>query len=723
MGHTAGGPDVYGQPDALGPPDGPDAPDGPGAPDTPDAPDAPDVHHSQPGAHDQPAVALRQLLDLLARSAPAEEFARPAAQARAEGAGPDAQVLVDEATEVALGIRRTLAQHRRRETELAALFDTASDLAALRDLDAVLRAIVHRARTLLGTDVAYLTLNDPAGGDTFMRVTDGSVSAAFQQLRLGMGEGLGGLVAQTARPYASTDYRVDDRFTHTAAIDHGVGEEGLRGILGVPMRVGTEVIGVLYAADRSPRTFTPDAVALLSSLADHAAIAIDNARLLEETRATLTELNAATETARAHSRALHRAAETHDRLTELVLRGGTVTDVAGEIAALLGGGVAVHDADGTELARPGTETESPHAGSETGPPPEEAVRASRATGQAVAADGAWICAALAGPELLGTLTLTGRTDLSEVDRRLLERAGLVTALLLLLRRSVAEAEDRVRGELLSDLLAADHRQVGPPCAGQRNSALPLHADPVDPDRRHADSLALRARKLGVHLGRPHAVLVLDCAAEHRPRLYAEVTRYARGHGGLAGPHHGHTVLIVPTGTDHPGRRARQLAAELGRLLDTPVTVGAAGPAKSPDRLPATHAEALRCLRALHTLGRTGSGARLPDLGFIGVLLGDRADIHGYIEDVLGPVLSYDARRGTELTRTLHAFYAHGGSLAKAKDALHVHVNTVVQRLDRVRRLLGDDWNSPSHALELQLALRLHDLSMGSPPNDDHPGPA
>ncbi|MFB6807271.1 GAF domain-containing protein, partial [Streptomyces sp. NPDC056387] len=300
-------------------------------------------------------TALLELLELLRRGAPAEQFARPAADARTAGAGPAEQALVEEATRVALDIRRTLDQHRRREAELTALFDTAGDLAALRDLDAVLRAIVHRARMLLGTDISYMTLNDPVAGDTFMRVTDGSVSAAFQQLRLGMGEGLGGLVAQTARPYASADYRTDDRFRHTDTIDNGVREEGLRGILGVPLRVGTRVIGVLYAADRAVRDFAPDAVALLSSLADHAAVAIDSARLLEETRAALVELGVATETARAQSEAMRLAAETHDRLTRLVLRGGDVADVAREVAALLGGSLVVHDADGAELARVGGE--------------------------------------------------------------------------------------------------------------------------------------------------------------------------------------------------------------------------------------------------------------------------------------------------------------------------------------------------------------------------------
>ncbi|MDN5748855.1 MAG: helix-turn-helix domain-containing protein, partial [Pseudonocardia sp.] len=46
---------------------------------------------------------------------------------------------------------------------------------------------------------------------------------------------------------------------------------------------------------------------------------------------------------------------------------------------------------------------------------------------------------------------------------------------------------------------------------------------------------------------------------------------------------------------------------------------------------------------------------------------------------------------------------------RAARALHVHVNTVAQRLDRIASLLDGDWAQPDRALELQLALRLRRL--------------
>ncbi|GAA4845961.1 helix-turn-helix domain-containing protein [Kitasatospora terrestris] len=624
------------------------------------------------------APALRRLLDLLATGAATEDFADVLAEARRQGAPAQVLTEIDDATWQALRVHRTMRQHRRREAELTALFDTAGDLAASRDLDAVLQAIVRRARMLLGTDTAYLTLPDEEAGDTYMRVTDGSVSPIFQTLRLSLGDGLGGLVAQTSRPYATPDYRTDERFRHTGKIDEGVLDEGLVAIIGVPLLLGGRVIGVLFAADRSARAFSPDEVALLCTLAAHAAIALDTAKALADTRAALSELATANEVIRAHSAAVQRAEQAHDRLTDLVLRGAEVPDVAAEVAGLLDGEVAVHDAEGDPLTGRAAVAEGL----------AEAAAASREQARAVRHGEDWVCAVLAGQELLGSMVLHGRPGLDDGDRRILERASVVTALLLLLRRSVAETENRVRGELLADLLTA-------------------------PDRDPA-GLVARGRRLGVDLTRPHLVLVADPGdAPARERLAGAAARYLFGSRGISAEHGEAVVLLLPEDGTPPGAAAARAAERLARLIGAPVTVGAGRPAAGPVALAAAHAEGVRCVRGLRVLGRDGDGAAATDLGFLGVLLGDGHDVEAFVRVALGPLLEYDARRGTELVRTLRAYFDCGGSLTRAKDALHVHVNTVVQRLDRVEVLLGRDWNHPERSLELQLALRLQLLS-GSP---------
>ncbi|GAA3744095.1 helix-turn-helix domain-containing protein [Salinactinospora qingdaonensis] len=632
--------------------------------DTPNAPGAGD------GEGDDPHV---EFLRLLLRDAPAVEYERPLVQARAQGRSREELAQLEEAKLLALRVRTVLSDRRRRESELSALFETANDLAGMRDLDQVLRAIVDRARTLLGTDVAYLTLRDTSvtDGDTAMRVTSGSVSARFQQLRLGPGEGLGGLVAQTALPYVTANYFTDARFVHTDTIDSGVRDEGLVAILGVPLQLNGRVIGVLFAANRRERPFSHAEVALLGSLATHASIAIDTANLIEGTRSALEELNEVNQRLTRHSGAVERAADAHDRLTDLVLHGGGVEEVEAAVSAVLGGAVTVYDA-------------SMHAERLAAPELAEAVGASQSSGRAVpTSDGGWVAAAMAGGEALGAVVLEGVT-LDGADQRILERAAMVIALLLVMRRSASEAENRVRGDLLDALLEAPGR---------------------DPD-----GLRRRAERLGADLDAGHAVVVVEAPEAHQGRLRAAAMHLAETSGGLAGTRAGTTVLALPgsTATKVGHTVVRTLRAAVG----TDVTAGTAGPTTGLASFSARHAEALRCLRTLVALGRHGEVAAPEDLGFLGLLLGGDRDVAGFVDSVLGPLLDYDARRDTALVETLRAYFTCGASLARTKDALHIHVNTVTQRLERVGRLIGSDWHEPERALELQLALRLHTLLQG-----------
>ncbi|MFI7695649.1 helix-turn-helix domain-containing protein [Nonomuraea sp. NPDC049655] len=653
----------------------------------------------------------RRFLELLAREASAVEFEGPIVEARAQGADPATIEELEQAKVEALKVRALLRRRARREAELSALYDTAGDLAALRDLDAVLEAIVHRARQLLATDIAYMTLHDPEQGDTYMRVTDGSISAKFRALRLAMGAGLGGLVAQTATPYATADYFADARFRHKGHIDEAVKEEGLVAILGVPLRLGQRVIGVLMAANRSARPFHQEEVSLLASLAAHAAVAIDNARLLQETRNALEELSQAHRTARAHGEAVERAALAHDRMTSLVLRGGGIEDVAAVVTEVLGGSLAVLD----DLGRPITgDVGELDAGV------FEAAQASRALGRTVRRGDQLIASVDVGGEPLCTLVL--RSD--DADERILERAALVCALLLLFRRSVAEAEGRVRGELLEDLIS----------------------------RPDSPGLADRARRLGVDLRAPHVVVVARHGGQ-RERAAFWASSHATVRHGLAAGRGEEVVLLLP-GVD-AGGLAQRVAAELSASLHSPATAGAS-PARLPEASPGgppggsaggsaggsgggatsgsaggsagardvaeAYQEARRCAEALLALGRAGDGASPAELGFVGLLVGDGRDVRGFVGRVVGAVIDYDARRGTALTDTLSAYFGTGGSPSRTAEAMHIHVNTVTQRLDRIGKLLGDGWLEPERALEIQLALRLHRLGHTSAPQTVGPGP-
>ncbi|RYU09402.1 helix-turn-helix domain-containing protein [Nocardioides iriomotensis] len=626
-------------------------------------------------------------LELLARDAPAVEYEAPVLDARSAGESAEVIDQLEEGKRLALQVRESLLTQRRREDELSALYDTAYDLARLSDLDSVLEAIVHRARQLLRTDVAYLSMNDADRGDTYMRVTVGCTSARFKQVRLGMGEGLGGLVAESAMPYNTASYFDDPRFNHTSPIDSAVAEEGLVAILGVPLQLGSTVIGVLYAANRNQRPFSRSEVALLQSLAAHAAAAIDKARLLDETRVALDELRSVHLLLQERTRSVERAADAHDRMARAVLHGGGVRQIGAALVDVLGGELLALDEENRLLES---------VGDPVRPDPEvleQAVAASLASGRVVAVPGegtSWsVVAVTVDQEQFGSLVLQRDEPLDDADQRIIERAAVVTALLMLSLRSGIEAENRVRGELVDDLLRAGR-----------------------PGGQDAETLTERARRLGTDLAQPLSVYVVTLDGADRRRGASAVDHIASLRDGLGGAFEGRLALVLPPAEDGagPDAVARQLAAELGATLAHPVTVGGAGPVASVPELSGAHDEAVRCVTALVSLGRAGQGASLAELGFVGLVLGDQPDVPGFVTTALGPLLDYDERRGTDLVGTLQAYFDAGGNLARTREALHVHVNTVAQRLDRVGKLIGEDWQEPERQLELQVALRLHRIS-------------
>ncbi|MGX4688782.1 helix-turn-helix domain-containing protein [Streptomyces sp. JNUCC 63] len=620
-----------------------------------------------------------------------------------DGVPADTAELLRPLVDDALRVRAGLDERRRREAELAALYETAGDLSSLRDLEAVLQAIVRRARALLDTDAAYLMLNDPVRGDTCMRVTDGIRTDAFKKGRLAMGAGLGGLVAKTGVPYSTADYLNDQRFEHT--IDDMVGGEGLTTIQGVPLTLGDKVIGVLFAANRDHRGFSGHEVALLISLANQAAIAIENATLFEDVRRAVAELTEANAVIQAHSESIERAAALHERLTTIVLDGGGMSDTAGTLAEFLGGSILVLDPRGRAMAAAGedpiVEQTRVEGALPRSWPPAGAVREacvlstdSRRTRRTPSGSGgATVCATpiAAGGEALGVLVLLrDRVDASHV--RSLERAAQVTALMLLSERTVVEAEHRLRGEILEDLLGSPHR---------------------DPE-----GLRRRAALMGLDLDTPCTVLTARCRdSRHRRRIADAAAPFAVRVGGLAGEYRGDVVVLLPgdgdgAGAAGPAETARDLAEHLTKSVDAPVTVGAAAASTTGvDPIVESHRDAARCLDVLLALGRDGEGASPTELGVYGLLFHKtgRDELRRFVDRTIGAVLEYDAQRRSDLVRTLLTYFACDGNLNRTAAVLYVHVNTLYQRVDRITTLLGPRWRHSDQALQVHLALKVHSV--------------
>ena len=533
-----------------------------------------------------------------------------------------------------------------------------------------------QAQRLLGADMAYLSLNDDERRETRMRVMVGATSSVWKDVPIPFGTGVGGMVAATGAPFSTSDYFADDRLAHDPAVDASVRAERQVSIVGVPLLRHGTVIGVLFAANREVGRFSHDAIALLGSFAALAALAIDQAHLLSDKERALAALRQANEALERRTVESEKAVTAHDRSMEIVLRGGGVQ----EVVAATGDQLGACWPSSTSGARPSPgprDARRGHAGDARGG--EWRRRPIRAKRPRRGVLGDVSRRRHGGPRHPGLGPAARRDDLDGQDRQLLERAAVVASLLRLFNRNLAAAEARVRGELLDDLLA--------------------------PTPHTWSSLAERAQRSGFDPRKRHAVVVAHVLPDVRPRLGSAAADLAAARNGLSTLREGLAVLVVPS--DDPSLTGRQVSAAMTRRLGHPVTVGAAGPLDDLADLPAAFAEASACTHALLRLDRAGASATTADLGFAGLLLSDSASAADFVTRTLGPVIRYDQERSSVLVETLETYFATGQSLATSARRLHVHPNTVTQRLDRVKRLLGASWNSPEHALEVQLALRLH----------------
>jgi len=80
----------------------------------------------------------------------------------------------------------------------------------------------------------------------------------------------------------------------------------------------------------------------------------------------------------------------------------------------------------------------------------------------------------------------------------------------------------------------------------------------------------------------------------------------------------------------------------------------------------------------------------------------------FVAHTLGPLLDPKTRSREQLLQTLEAYLAHG-SVKDAAAALNLHRHTVLYRLDKLRELLGGEFDLPAGRLRLQLALDLRKL--------------
>lgn len=173
-----------------------------------------------------------------------------------------------------------------REEELKTLARLSAILNSTLDPREVQKRAMESATELMKAEVGSLLLVDERSNDLYFEVALGEKGAKVKEIRLKMGEGIAGWVAQNGEPLVIDDVTKDPRFSGKA---DEKSKFATKNMICVPVMIKEKITGVLQAINKSEGMFSPKDLELFQMLANQVAIAIDNARLMEDLRQTFYE--------------------------------------------------------------------------------------------------------------------------------------------------------------------------------------------------------------------------------------------------------------------------------------------------------------------------------------------------------------------------------------------------------------------------------------------------
>jgi DNA-binding PucR family transcriptional regulator len=201
------------------------------------------------------------------------------------------------------------------------------------------------------------------------------------------------------------------------------------------------------------------------------------------------------------------------------------------------------------------------------------------------------------------------------------------------------------------------------------------------------------------------------AAQSRlDRIVAETRQSVRPSAGslLAGMRNGDLVVLYPASSADDLDAVKQDCQQLAGALGAEVSIGISGWHEGRKSLGAAYAEAKEAVAIAARIGVTGRAVGLDEV-LVDHMLAASAPARRILEDVLRPLLYYDASRRAALVPTLLAYLRARFNVTKAAESLIVNPNTVVYRLRRIKELTGRDTHDLDDLMVLYLALKLEDL--------------
>lgn len=564
-------------------------------------------------------------------------------------------------------------EHRWREITIEIL-KTATDLSRGQDRMKVLEQLVHSSRAIIRSDVAYISLNKPGNDYTQVLVTSGVITEQFRNVLVPLGIGITGSVAATKQAAWTFDHGKDPKVSHIPHIDAAVEAEGLHGFLGAPLVNAGGVLGALMVGDRRPRHYTPDEIIILDSLASLASVALETAQLIEDLEENVTALRAAHLQSRQQVEQLEALSDADSQLMDVLSKGARTSDVREVLREKLKCEAWFWRDD---QPYPANSNEAINVSDATLSTMEDLIAQSQKTGAIAVSDGISALAVSLKERRLGAICVEREVD--DTQGFILHRASQTFATIILFREAVAEAENRQIDDLLRKMING----------GAVDEDISRIKKITGIDLRHPDRLSMVVMRTVSQLPNTRTL----------NRLL--------GDDGYLFEHQGSLCAVMKTG--RPIWEALEGVFGWGSENNILFFVGTAPfppSASSRTEMTDAHSRASSLAKSMQALSLPNQVATASTFGSLGLLLSVGGDtIEKIILDGIGPLLSYDRKHATELTATAVQYFDSSRSVVDTARKMYVHENTIRQRLERIREVLGPNWNTGARAFDTHLALR------------------
>jgi sugar diacid utilization regulator len=575
----------------------------------------------------------------------------------------------------------------RQQYILGKMTESIRSISSLLDLDDLLKKILENAMDVIPTaEMGVLWMYDDTLEALTAHTSVGQISAGTIHMKLKVGEGIIGRTYQDGKPrlYKSLEAALSDAQTMsmenrkylTSVVDY----KTIKSVMSVPITVDgrTECVLIFYQNGDYP-LFTDYDLQLLQSFSDQVSIAMTNARLFQSVKS--------------QNQQLVKRDQIHATLMQLSLQNNGPDTIIREMGRMLGLPLVYVDLLEYEWV-PNQRTwqkwftinELERIMSASHSPVYHVFTSS--TGEQLF----YLYPVVAMNAKLGFIVIKLNHKLSTTNLLVMEQGSTVLSLEMIRKHSLIDVYYKETNERFNELLLEN------------------------------DSLLLekKGKELGIDSRNSFMVIIFECTAlaNHQVmdmQIHRLVTamkqKFAARTPVLFGFRNKVTIVReMPSQKNHADtyELCLQFIREWEHNGGAPLRAGAGSCYEGLHLLAKSYREADRALSHLASVKSTGI-ISYSDIGVNRLFIHhSKEEMESFVDEIFTPLRTPE---GNRLEETLLVYMASNRSAIRSVERLHIHMNTLYQRLHKIEELLDLSLENPEHMLRLQLACYLRESSM------------